>query len=72
MVRETDKRQEIYFEKGQTKQLVEQWKSKQLSPDRELTAEAATNRDVEGLEQGRNSSDESIIDSVLFVVVRKS
>jgi hypothetical protein len=34
-VRESDKREEIYFEKGQTKQLVEQWKTKQISPERD-------------------------------------
>ncbi|CAF1050445.1 unnamed protein product [Didymodactylos carnosus] len=35
IVRESDKREEIYFEKGQTKQLVEKWKTKQNSPDRD-------------------------------------
>ncbi|CAF0868949.1 unnamed protein product [Didymodactylos carnosus] len=35
VVRESDKREEIYFEKGQTKQLVEKWKTKQISPDRD-------------------------------------
>lgn len=51
VVRETDKREEIYFEKGQTKQLVEQWKSKQLSPERDIV-DGQTSRDGEILEQG--------------------
>ncbi len=37
MVRESDKREEIYFGKGQTRQLVEQWKTKQISPERDLS-----------------------------------
>lgn len=51
MVRESDKREEIYFEKGQTKQLVEQWKTKQVSPDRE-TPDAQIIRDADILQQG--------------------
>lgn len=52
VVRESDKREEIYFEKGQTKQLVEQWKTKQLSPDRDST-DASNARDAELVEQGK-------------------
>jgi len=52
VVRETDKREEIYFEKGQTKQLVEQWKTKQTSPDRD-TPDAQVIRDAEILQQGK-------------------
>lgn len=52
MVRESDKREEIYFEKGQTKQLVEQWKNKQISPDRE-TNEGTTTKETELLQQGK-------------------
>jgi hypothetical protein len=37
VVRESDKREEIYFGKGQTRQLVEQWKTKQISPERDLS-----------------------------------
>ena len=51
VVRESDKREEVYFEKGQTKQLVEQWKNKQISPERD-TNEGATVRDSELLQQG--------------------
>ncbi|CAF1027174.1 unnamed protein product, partial [Adineta ricciae] len=52
VVRETDKREEIYFEKGQTKQLVEQWKTKKLSPDRD-TPDAQVLKDAEILQQGK-------------------
>jgi hypothetical protein len=52
VVRESDKREEIYFEKGQTKQLVEQWKTKQISPDRD-TPDAQVLRDAEILQQGK-------------------
>jgi len=52
VVRESDKREEIYFEKGQTKQLVEQWKTKQVSPDRD-TPDAQVIRDAEILQQGK-------------------
>jgi uncharacterized protein with PIN domain len=51
VVRESDKREEIYFEKGQTKQLVEQWKIKQTSPERD-TPDAQVIRDAEILQQG--------------------
>ncbi len=50
-MRESDKREEIYFEKGQTKQLVEQWKTKQISPERD-TPDAQVLRDAEILQQG--------------------
>lgn len=53
-MRESDKREEIYFEKGQTKQLVEQWKTKQISPDRD-TPDAQVLRDAEILQQGIES-----------------
>jgi hypothetical protein len=52
VVRESDKREEIYFEKGQTKQLVEQWKTKQISPERD-TPDAQVIRDAEILQQGK-------------------
>ncbi|CAF4528752.1 unnamed protein product [Rotaria socialis] len=52
VVRESDKREEIYFEKGQTKQLVEQWKTKQTSPERD-TPDAQVVRDAEILQQGK-------------------
>ncbi|CAF1929436.1 unnamed protein product [Rotaria magnacalcarata] len=52
VVRESDKREEIYFEKGQTKQLVEQWKTKQTSPERD-TPDAQVVRDSEILQQGK-------------------
>ncbi|CAF3400209.1 unnamed protein product [Rotaria sp. Silwood1] len=52
VVRESDKREEIYFEKGQTKQLVEQWKTKQTSPERD-TPDAQVIRDAEILQQGK-------------------
>ncbi|CAF2397323.1 unnamed protein product [Rotaria sp. Silwood2] len=52
VVRESDKREEIYFEKGQTKQLVEQWKTKQASPERD-TPDAQVIRDSEILQQGK-------------------
>ncbi|CAF0722776.1 unnamed protein product [Adineta ricciae] len=52
VVRESDKCEEIYFEKGQTKQLVEQWKTKQNSPDRE-TSEPPTISDTEIVQQGK-------------------
>jgi len=52
VVRETDKREEIYFEKGQTKNLVEQWKSKQISPERD-TPDAQVVRDAEILQHGK-------------------
>ncbi|CAF3754115.1 unnamed protein product [Adineta steineri] len=51
IVRETDKREEIYFEKGQTKNLVEQWKTKQITPERD-TPDAQVLRDAEILQQG--------------------
>ena len=51
MVRESDKSEEIYFEKGQTRQLVEQWKIKQASPERE-SAEAPATADTEVVQQG--------------------
>lgn len=49
MVRESDKREEVYFEKGQTRQLVEQWKIKQISPERDIAA------DTDLVQQGRRS-----------------
>ncbi|CAF3784993.1 unnamed protein product [Rotaria socialis] len=52
VVRESDRREEIYFEKGQTKQLVEQWKTKQTSPERD-TPDAQVVRDAEILQQGK-------------------
>jgi hypothetical protein len=52
VVRESDKREEIYFEKGQTKQLVEQWKTKKISPERD-TPDAQVIRDAEILQQGK-------------------
>ncbi|CAF0835595.1 unnamed protein product [Rotaria sordida] len=52
VVRESDKRDEVYFEKGQTKQLVEQWKTKQASPDRD-TPDAQVIQDAEILQQGK-------------------
>ncbi|CAF0825225.1 unnamed protein product [Adineta ricciae] len=52
VVRESDKREEIYFEKGQTKQLVEQWKTKKISPDRD-TPDAQVLKDAEILQQGK-------------------
>jgi hypothetical protein len=52
VIRESDKREEIYFEKGQTKQLVEQWKTKQISPERD-TPDAQVIRDAEILQQGK-------------------
>ncbi|CAF1646049.1 unnamed protein product, partial [Adineta ricciae] len=52
VVRESDKCEEIYFEKGQTKQLVEQWKTKQNSPDRE-TSEPPAVSDTEIVQQGK-------------------
>lgn len=52
VVRESDKREEIYFEKGQTKNLVEQWKNKQISPDRD-TPDAQVVRDAEILQHGK-------------------
>ncbi len=54
VVRESDKREEIYFEKGQTRQLVEQWKTKQISPERD-SSEAPVTRDSEVVQQGRTS-----------------
>lgn len=51
VIRETDKREEVYFEKGQTKQLVEQWKTKKASPERD-TPDAQVVRDAEILQQG--------------------
>lgn len=51
VVRESDKSEEIYFEKGQTKQLVEQWKTKQLSPDRDMS-ESQVKNDAEIVQQG--------------------
>ncbi|UJR27926.1 hypothetical protein I4U23_009186 [Adineta vaga] len=51
IIRESDKREEIYFEKGQTKQLVEQWKTKKISPDRD-TPDAQVVRDADILQQG--------------------
>ncbi|CAF0781236.1 unnamed protein product [Adineta steineri] len=51
IIRETDKREEIYFEKGQTKNLVEQWKTKQITPERD-TPDAQVLRDAEILQQG--------------------
>jgi uncharacterized protein YktA (UPF0223 family) len=51
VIRESDKREEIYFEKGQTKQLVEQWKTKQISPERDIP-DAQVIRDAEILQQG--------------------
>ncbi|UJR21474.1 hypothetical protein I4U23_024558 [Adineta vaga] len=52
VVRESDKCEEIYFEKGQTKQLVEQWKTKQISPDRE-TSDISAMPDTEIVQQGK-------------------
>jgi len=52
VVRESDKREEVYFEKGQTKQMVEQWKNKQISPDRD-TNEGAATKEAELLQQGK-------------------
>lgn len=52
IVRESDKREEIYFEKGQTKQLVEQWKSKQTSPERD-TGDTQIIHDTEVVQQGK-------------------
>ena len=54
MVRETDKCEEIYFEKGQTKQLVEQWKTKQISPERD-TPDASILPGTEMVQQGLKS-----------------
>jgi len=51
IVRESDKREEIYFEKGQTRQLVEQWKIKQISPERD-TLDGQIGRDSEIVQQG--------------------
>ncbi|CAF1028400.1 unnamed protein product [Adineta steineri] len=52
VVRESDKSEEIYFEKGQTKQLVEQWKTKQISPDRD-SSDAQIIPDTESVQQGK-------------------
>ncbi len=52
MVRESDKCEEIYFEKGQTRQLVEQWKTKQISPERD-TSDAQIIPDTEIVQQGK-------------------
>jgi len=51
IVRESDKREEIYFEKGQTRQLVEQWKIKQISPERDIL-DGQIGRDSEIVQQG--------------------
>jgi hypothetical protein len=51
VVRESDKREEIYFEKGQTRQLVEQWKIKQISPERDQL-DGQVGRDSEIVQQG--------------------
>jgi hypothetical protein len=51
VVRESDKCEEIYFEKGQTRQLVEQWKTKQISPERD-TSDAQIIPDTEIVQQG--------------------
>ena len=56
VIRETDKREEVYFEKGQTKQLVEQWKTKKASPERD-TPDAQVVRDAEILQQGKRARD---------------
>ncbi|CAF3376103.1 unnamed protein product [Rotaria socialis] len=52
VVREGDKGEEIYFEKGQTRQLVEQWKTKQSSPDRD-TSETQSKHETENVQQGK-------------------
>ncbi|CAF3382955.1 unnamed protein product [Rotaria sp. Silwood1] len=52
VVRESDKSEEIYFEKGQTKQLVEQWKTKQISPERDGIDEHIKH-DAEIVQQGK-------------------
>lgn len=70
IVRESDKREEIYFEKGQTKQLVEQWKSKQISPERD-TPDAQAARDAEILQQGLWFSFYSI-DSRIVLIIGKA
>ncbi|CAF2825248.1 unnamed protein product [Rotaria sp. Silwood2] len=51
VVRESDKNEEIYFEKGQTKQLVEQWKTKQISPERD-GSDGHSKHDAEIVQQG--------------------
>ncbi len=59
MVRESDKREEIYFGKGQTKQLVEQWKTKQISPDRD-SSDVQIVDDTEVVQQGMKFFSEEI------------
>ncbi|CAF3774387.1 unnamed protein product [Rotaria sordida] len=52
IVRGSDKNEEIYFEKGQTKQLVEQWKIKQISPERD-ESNGYIKHDAEVVQQGK-------------------
>ena len=66
-MRESDKREEIYFEKGQTKQLVEQWKSKQISPERD-SPDAQAARDADILQQGLLSSFCQIGSHIVLVI----